>query len=468
MDSLFAIAIFVAFALPISLTFRPLGDALLVSPLVAFCLAIISATVAMVFDVKLMNAFCIVTLLITIGSLYFRKTRNLILANSNTRISHFDYVFMAILIMFAIGFLVKIPPPLAWDARSIWLFHASWMTQGATTFSQGQNLASLKFSHPGYPMGGPAAMGIVWQFSGSQENLWLGVRVIALLTLTNSILAVKILMHPFAGKVRTIGFLLLSLILISVVFLSIDGLALRGYMDVLLASLIGVACASLLSIAIMNRDAYVEQNGNQLLWIAGLAVFAAVSVKQEGVFFSLVLIIAFGLAYSRDRIRYGFLLCCAAASYLLWSLGISVSGGSKESDASGIVTNLPELLHKDSIAWSNFSVIWHEYFKNYWIFPNLLFVVAALVLLTNPDWKRYFRVLAFATIAWIGNWAVAFTPYMLGQTRTNLIWWLDTSFSRIVATQVISTIIFCGFVLANSFSSYSTLDTDGLATRKVT
>lgn len=452
MNDLIPIATFVVIAFPLSLLFSPIGEAFLVAPLIALCMAIISCPVQLIFDLGLLAAYVLVAFILTAICLLIQKTRRMMLVNSNTKISYLDLMFITIFAIFVIGFLINLPPPLAWDARSIWLFHASWLTGGAETFSYAQDLSALSFSHPGYPLGGAAAIAIVWLISGSTENLPLGVTLIALITLTNSILIVRILMFSFSKKAQLVTSFPFSLILVSLIFLSEKAQALTGYMDVLLASLIGVATAALLSVICLITRSNTGNDRNRFLWLSVLAIFAAVSIKQEGIFFSLVLIFTFSLVCFQDRLRTGFLILSAAASYVLWSLAIWLSGGSKESDASGIVTNLPELLNRDSIAWSNFSVIWNGYFKNYVVFPNFLFLVAMLALLTHHSWKRYMKVAIFASIVWIGNWVVIFTPYMFGQTRSDLNWWLDTSFSRIVATPIVFVIIFCGFVLVNSFN----------------
>ena len=128
------------------------------------------------------------------------------------------------------------------------------------------------------------------------------------------------------------------------------------------------------------------------------------------------------------------------------------------------MNNLPELVDLNSIAWSNFSIIWNGYFKNYLFFPNLVFVVALFVMLFDPIRPIRIKVLVFSVIVWIGNWAVIFTPYMLGESRENLGWWLDTSFNRIVATQLVFTTIFCGYVLANALSRPKSNDREELST----
>jgi hypothetical protein len=373
-------------------------------------------------------------------------------------------MFITVLAIFGIGFLNNVPPPLAWDARSIWLFHASWLAAGGSVFSEAQTLDSLAFSHPSYPYGGPAAIAIVWLFSGEQENLLLGVRVVALLTLTNSLLAVKVLLLPLRRKVHALSLLLLAIILSSTIFLSVDALSLNGYMDVLLASNLAIATAAILSISSLDKESESTRERSELLWVAALSVFAAVGVKQEGIFFVLVLLVALVTMRFLSISSLGILFLSGTASYVFWKFGISISGGTSESDASGIVSNLPELVDLNSIAWSNFSTIWNGYFKNYLFFPNLVFVVALLVMLFDPIRPIRIKVLIFSSIAWIGNWAVIFTPYMLGESRENLGWWLDTSFNRIVTTQLVFTTVFCGYVLANALSRPIKNDREELST----
>lgn len=451
MDSILAISLFVLLALPISLLLRPIADSFLLSPLVAFCLGIVAAGLTLAFDVSLLVTYPVVALTLGIGFLGSTRCRGRMMCNARNPIDSFDLIFVSLLLVFGIGFLVHLPPPLSWDARSIWLFHASWLSHGETVFSAAQTLDSLSFSHPSYPFGGPAAIAVVWLLSGTQESLWLGVRVVAFLALTNTIFATKLLLAPYARKAQTLGLTLLATTLTALVFLSVDGNALSGYMDVFLATNLSIAFAALLALQ-DNHNQRIDSHHKVLLVIAALAIFASVGIKQEGMFFSLVLIVAFAIAYVRKWPQVAVLLVSAVASFAIWKAGIAATGGKSESDASGILSNFPELFDLNSVAWSNFSVIWNGYFKNYLIYPNLIFLVSVLALLIEPSLRRSLRVLAFAVIAWIGNWVVTFTPYMLGESRDNLGWWLDTSFNRIVSTQLVFTTIFCGFVLARAFT----------------
>lgn len=451
MDSMLAISFFVFLALPMSLLLRPIADSFFLAPLVAFCFGIVAAGLTLAFDVSLLVTYSIVTLTLGFGFLGSAKCRGRIISNFRTTLEPFDLIFVALLLVFGIGFLVHLPPPLEWDARSIWLFHASWLSHGEPVFSAAQTLDSLSFSHPSYPFGGPAAIAIVWLLSGTQESLWLGVRVVAFLALTNTIFATKLLLAPFARKVQTLGLTLLAATVTFVVFLSVDGNALSGYMDVLLAANLAIAFAALLALQ-NHQNQRIDTYHKELLAIAALAIFASVGIKQEGMFFSLELIASFAVVYVRKWKQVAVLLVSSVASFAIWKLGIAATGGMSESDASGILSNFPELFDLNSVAWSNFSVIWNGYFMNYLIYPNLIFLVSVLALLIEPNSRRSLRVLAFAVIAWIGNWVVTFTPYMLGESRDNLGWWLDSSFNRIVSTQLVFTIIFCGFVLARAFT----------------
>lgn len=451
MASILAISLFVLLALPISLLFRPIADSILLSPLVAFCLGIVATGLTLLFDVSLLATYLIVALTLGFSFLGSARCRRRMVSNVRTPIDSFDLIFVALLLIFGIGFLIYLPPPLAWDARSIWLFHASWISHGETVFSAAQTLDSLSFSHPSYPFGGPAAIAIVWMLSGTQESLWLGVRVVAFLTLTNTILATKLLLAPYARKAQTLGLTLLAAMVSILVFLSVDGNALSGYMDVLLATNLAIAFAALLALQ-NHQNQRLDSHHKELIAISAFAIFASVGIKQEGIFFSLVLIASFVIAYVRKWQEITVLLVSAVASFAIWKVGIAATGGKSESDASGILSNFPELFDLNSVAWSNFSVIWNGYFKNYLIYPNLIFLVSVLALLIEPNSRRSLRVLAFTVVAWIGNWVVTFTPYMLGESRDNLGWWLDTSFNRIVSTQLIFTIVFCGFVLARAFT----------------
>jgi hypothetical protein len=449
MSSVVAISLFILLAMPISLVLRPFADSFFLAPLIAFCLGIVSTTVALVFQLSLGFTYVLVAFIITIISFTNAKIRKSARKNLKTLPDLFDLMFLSILLVFGIAFLIYLPPPLAWDARSIWLFHASWLSHGGSVFSDAQTLESLSFSHPSYPLGGPAAIAIVWLFSGIQENLWLGVTVVALLALTNTIFSIKLLLAPYAQKAHTLGLAVLAATLCCVVFLDVSGNALSGYMDVLLATTLAVVVAALLGL-LTQHQRKIGSGSKELIAIASLGFFAAVGLKQEGIFFSLVLIVAFGFVQAQNRIQIAVLIGSAFTSYFFWKVAIATSGGISESDASGILSNFPELFDLDSVAWSNFSIIWNGYFRDYLLYPNFMFLISVLALLMEPKSRRSLRILTFASIAWVGYWAVVFAPYMLGQSRVNLGWWLDTSFNRVVTTQLVFTFVFCGFVLARA------------------
>jgi hypothetical protein len=456
MTSLLAIVAFISLVIPIALVLRPLGDSLFLAPLMAFCLGVISASLAIIFKTSIMVTYVLAASALVGICFTWKKTRTLIFGNARIPFNHFDLIFLSIFVIFGIAFLIYIPPPLAFDARSIWLFHASWLSHGGGAFAIAQTLDSVSFSHPSYPFGGPAAVAIVWQLSGTEESLWLGVRVIAFLALANTIFVTKVLLVPFARKTQALGLTLLAVSLCTVIFLSVDGLALIGYMDILLATNIALTLAALLAILVCSNQLETDIGSNQLVIIAALAIFAAVSLKQEGIFFSLVLVVAFALVSITKSLKFTVLLVSALSSYAFWKTAIVISGGTSESDASGILNNIPEILDLNSTAWANFGVIWTAYFNGYLFFPNIIFLVALFSLLTEPKARRLLKIVSFVSVAWIGIWLVILTPYMFGETREHLSWWLGTSFNRIVATQLVFTFTFCGFVLARVMTNIHT------------
>ena len=87
-----------------------------------------------------------------------------------------DSIAVLLFVLCAIVLVVRAPEPVAWDARSIWWFHAVWFEGGGDVAVDAMRNPIMTFSHPDYPNGVPAFIGTVWALFGG-ENLRLAMEI---------------------------------------------------------------------------------------------------------------------------------------------------------------------------------------------------------------------------------------------------------------------------------------------------
>ena len=445
--------LFTSLSLPVTLVFRGRAEAILLSPLVGLMTANVAGMLHLFFDVRIISAW----LLFVLGSYVFigsrEKLRKQVLVNWRRPLTTPDFTILIVGSMFVIGFVFIVPPPLWWDARSIWFFHASWLIEGSQVYEEAQKISSSlsPWSHPSYPIGGSASIAIAWQLYGGVENLWSAVRLVAALTLCASLLTVRTLLNSLENKISLGYQVLLSLILTPTLFLVYGGIARHGYMDPLLANLISLASVTMM-ILIQNNNLTSEER-SWLLTLAGFSMFCATSVKQEGFWFCLILTITFVLvdknSSKHEKIKVSLF---PLLSYMVWKFSMFAVGSNEKGDAYGISSNLAEIFSFDSPAWRNFQIVYERYFAEYLFVPTPLiglFFVTLLFATIAVRKSLKTEVLIFAILVWLGNWVLVLAPYMFGQSRSKLDWWLPSSFDRIVTSQLLFTYVFVAFVLVS-------------------
>jgi hypothetical protein len=416
-------------ALPVALLFLPRAQAIFATAIVSG----VSATVAGVLHVATNVPIAVMWLVlltacaVTIAAV--PTLRAALIANYREPIPFREYLQLAI-VGVVIVIVISFPPaPLAWDARSIWFFHASWLSADASAFIDGQTLKAVAFSHPNYPILGPASMAVSWGLAGGGENLVLAQQVSALLSILVAALGGSILVRRFAGNVNavvaTVGFALFVTAALTVG----DGLLNQGYMDALQASFI-VALLALLVVAIGERMTPVRAG------LITLVAIGATAVKQEGFWFSVVVIAVFLVITVRQQYLLKYApLAGVLAFYGAWKLFLAAIGASDTTDASGVAGRLPELLDPSSTAWSIIMRIATREFT-YTIAPLLLILVFSLagaVLVTRRR-TQVVRAALLIVLSVLGITGITVLTYALGNTRDVIDWWLSSSFSRIFAT----------------------------------
>lgn len=449
-NSFLQIFLFTFIPVLIALLFRGRIEALLISPLVGLALAQIAGMVHLFFNIPTVVAWLLLIFMSYVVILSSKFLRSLIVENWKSPLATLDYTIVIVWFVFVLGFIWKIPPPLGWDARSIWLFLASWLIEDSQVYVQAAQM-SVNSAHPGYPFGVPASIAVAWQLYGGVENLWSGVRLVAFLTLSASLLTVKTLLN-YAGTNVTKGYqVLVLLIMTPVLFLVYGGFARNGYMDPLLANLI--ALASICTFTLIENNSLGSKARTWLLTLTGLSLFCATSVKQEGFWFSLTLVITYVLIDKKSNSRQKLtLLLYPVMSFLIWKAGMEAVGAPKLVDTSGIISNIPEIFEPTSEAWNICGTIINRVFNDYLLVPTPLisiFAFVVLLALLTSGRKLNIRLLVFATFVWFGKWIIIFAPYMLGRTRLNIDAWLASSFDRIMTSQLLFSYIFAAFVFIN-------------------
>jgi len=456
-DSFLQIFLFVSIPVPIALLFRGRAEALLISPLIGLATAYVSGMLHLFLNTPTVVAWLVIILSAYVLILRSKPLRSLLVENWKSPLVTLDYTIIIVGFVFVLGFIWRIPPPLGWDARSIWLFLASWLIEDSRVYEHAQQMPGVL--HPGYPFGVPASIAVAWQLSGGVENLWSGVRLVAVLTLSVSLLTVKTLVN-YLGKNVSNGYqVLVTLFMTPVLFLVYAGFARNGYVDPLLANLI--ALASVCMLTLIQNNALTPDARRWLLALSGISLFCATSAKQEGFWFSLMLVISYILVDKKSTSRMKLALASfPLTSFLIWKASMLAVGSSEKGSASGITTKIPEIFDPTSEARKIYGTIIERYFDAYLFVPTPLISIFALTVslaMISIVRKANIRLLFFATFVWFGNWSIIFAPYMFGNLRYWIDGWLASSFDRIVTSQLLFTYILAAYVFIN-LTNTQTLD----------
>ena len=219
-----------------------------------------------------------------------------------------------------VAFATVLRPPVAWDARSIWWFHAKWFAQGGAAVVDAMRNSAFSFSHPDYPPFAPATNAAAWLVDGTQSAKHAQI-VTALLTLSAiSVLgyAVWRLFAPRLG-VRTATAAGCMVVAASYGIARVDP-ATNGYVDVLWAASFAAACVFLLA---------SPKSEEALRW-GVLMVAVAALTKNEG-------LVAASFLSALTAVRYGWhrrilaWLSLGLAPGLAWVAMIRVLGVVSES-----------------------------------------------------------------------------------------------------------------------------------------
>jgi hypothetical protein len=201
------------------------------------------------------------------------------------------------LVLGLVLFCFRPAPPGAWDARSIWWFHASWFEAGGHVVRDAINNPLLVFSHPDYPPADPAVVASLWRLIGSQ-NLYLAQAVTAVLTAMSLACLVTVCARRWRGDGAVT--VVLALVVGASAHLA-GGFGGNGYVDLLSASLLAGAFVALsdrtdrrmISVGVVLLAAGCLTKGEGLMFgLAGALIIAALRGRGERFYAALAGLVA--------------------------------------------------------------------------------------------------------------------------------------------------------------------------------
>lgn len=400
--------------------------ALSIGPLASAVTASFAAIVVTWIPVPIVSIWLTIWLTVLIVVLSRHSLRKRIVENARQPINVFETLCSSISVVFLLIVVSRVPAPLAWDARSIWLFHASWFSAPLQDLQAAFSLKSLTWSHPDYPPLGPGSIATLWQLSGNQEHLRSGVVLLTALPIFTLNVAVLRLGGILKSMTTRASGSLFFVALLPIFASMAGGLIDKGYMDI-------VQAAAVLLVAALLLERLIVGPSTELRFLLIISCLFASLAKQEGTWFVIVCLLALALT-DRSHIKLTLgISAVIAIPAVMWNYTVNHFGYEEGSDASGIGSRLGELLSVDSEGFKNVGKIIGQYFFSDFLPMTFLLAVALVLILGHSALVEKARVAVFISACWSGHSALIVLTYSLGETRSRLDWWLSTSFTRIAS-----------------------------------
>ena len=431
MTDLLVLAAFVVGGLPIGLLLLTRVQALLAAAIISSVLATVAAVLHVALDLPIGLIWVVLVLASVTVITLVPRLRTRVMANLRQPVGGQEYLHLSITGVLVLFVAVLVPAPIAWDARSIWLFHGSWLTGPAVDYLDGLALPELVFSHPDYPLLGPGSMAVTWNLTGQAEDLTNGVRLIALLSLSAVAFVATATLSRITRDVHPVLTSLAFVLFTTSVLPLAAGLLDEGYLDAMQAAYV-VALVAVLLPSLHERMPW------RSAMLASILAVAAVNVKQEGFWFVLAVLCSFlVVSFRTQNVAKYVPLAVTLGAYGVWKVFLAANGAIDTSDASGIAGKLPELVTPGSRAWEVLGRLAATEWAIH-VLPVLIVLLLALcgyfVLRRDPS---RLRTALFLLIAWLGLNVIVMLTYALGDSRDVLDWWLATSFVRVIATALL-------------------------------
>lgn len=286
-------------------------------------------------------------------------------------------------------------PPVGWDARSIWWFHARWFLEGGGATVDALRNRAFDFAHPDYPPLASATTALDWWFTGSQSlrAAQVGSAVITL----SAVVTLGALIWRLAGpRLSAAGAGLGALVVLGAygvtgVGVGAQAVGTNGYVDLLQAAALVAAAVALLVARVDDDDA---------IRIGALCLAVAAATKHEGLVAALVVAaLALARLAARSNLRRRA-VAWIAASFVpagLWIAVITTHDVRSVSDRSRI----DELLRLDEVVTDRFDQTLEALWNEMW---PLLIAAVVVTVVGFVVFRRGARLRDTSSGTWL--WAV--------------------------------------------------------------
>jgi hypothetical protein len=304
---------------------------------------------------------------------------------------------LILFLVFGIVFTLGVGSP-AWDARSIWLFHAKRIFIEGSLYAQLDNYAV--WSHNDYPVVFAALAALLGQAVGHWNEVFPKAAVLFLLfpplLICSSILGRKLMTFFLLG---------LGVICKSYLF--------NGYMDPLVAI---YTCAILL--LLIDSKHNVQRTSPSVIIVTMIFHFLILLLlKNEGFVIAVVLIAVMFINAEKRKTSLIIGLVSLTAYFVLWKWPVLQANISNDLAATGLVSRIYERL----VSWDELSRILAMYLKVCGVY---LVIYSTFLLLKKNAWKNQKEIVQFV----VAYGAILFLVYLA--TPHDLSWHLSTSARR--------------------------------------
>ena len=326
---------------------------------------------------------------------------------------------------------------LGWDARFIWYTKARiFMLEPSATASALSG--SAHEIHPGYPPAVPMLVSDIWRRTGTIDphtlRLVVATLAVALLGLLLDSLQQTL---PTSIRRKTSTRLILggsAFLLIS----TAGGTGPIGYLDLILA----LALASVAIITLQSTTAREPQ-----MIVLTLAAAAAIT-KQEGFVFLLVILIV-SRALTRKRLSKALIL--AFCFYCSWSFTKVFLDVPESSAGRTVLPSIVDLAMGDSTTFTE--VLGHLETRNLLTVGGFLIAHLFLLFETFRARKRSIQVSFQLLITSLLCFLLLLITYLFGAYRDRIVWWIDSSLTRISTVSVVLLVCQATLLILNVQSS---------------
>ena len=342
-------------------------------------------------------------------------------------------------------------PEAFYDARSIWFFHARWITAGHDFFAQALTNQAFVFSHSDYPPLVPAVVAGAWQVTGQQFDYRLGQIVVAMLNGCAVVLLARGASVAAGPRRRVLGASVGAFLVLGC-FGVAGSTGTNGYADLLWSA---AAVAAVLWGLVLPSDAVHRSTGIVLALVSA-------NTKNEGLVAGACIAILIGLRWvmhaqlarhARRMWQSVATACLVAVGMLAWPVVVRLHGVASDIASTD---NLSRLLRGDPAAVGRIDPLSVALSRNL----TILWLLAAASLVALPLLKGQRRRLGLGHPAWIGIVIVVqggslVAAYLL--SPADIIWLIQTSIGR--------TTIFLQLLALATFAVWGQLAADVLLDR---